>query len=349
MSTKRPAARRKAAARAPAAERNTLLDPIFDAIRKLAGTSGADDASNFASGFYRRLTEDELPLHSADGWAALANDFLDFARKRRRGKASLRMFNPAMKTHGWDSPHTVLQIVNDDMPFLVDSVTMALAELGIGVHVLGHPVMRIARDKAGKLTGVGGEDGEVESLMHLEIDRQGREDTRGIEDKIRAVLDDVRAIVADWKQMRDRMQEIADEFGARQMPLSDAERREAEDFLRWAAEDHFTFFGYRQYTVGKHNGEEVLRAVDGSGLGLLRGEDAGKPRPLKSLAAHYMPHSGSVDALILTKTNSRSSVHRPGYMDYVGVLTFDKAGKPVAEDRFLGPVSYTHLTLPTKA
>jgi glutamate dehydrogenase len=336
MSAKQPAARRKAAARPRAAQRSALLDPIFDAIRKLAGKSNADDASAFVSGFYRRLTEDELPLHSADGWAALANDFLDFARKRKRGKASLRLFNPAMKTHGWDSPHTVLQIVNDDMPFLVDSVTMALTELGIGVHVLGHPVLRIARDKTGKLVSVGGDDGEIESLMHLEIDRQGSDDTREIEDKIRAVLDDVRAIVADWRQMRSRMQEIAEDFGTRQMPLGDAERREAEDFLRWAADDHFTYFGYRRYTVGKRNGEEVLRAVDGSGLGLLHGEDVGKPRPLKSLAAHYMPHSGSVDALILTKTNSRSSVHRPGYMDYVGVLTFDKAGKPVAEDRFLG-------------
>ncbi len=336
MSTTQPAPRRKAATRKRVTDRSALLDPIFNAVRKGAGSTGADDACAFASGFYRRLTEDELPLHSPEGWAALANDFLEFARKRKPGNARLRLFNPAHKTHGWESPHTVLQIVNDDMPFLVDSVTMALAELGIGVHVLGHPVLRIARDKAGRLTAVGGDHGEPESLMHLEIDRRSTEDSSGIEDKLRAVLDDVRAIVADWQPMRERMRVIADDFASRRLPLSTEQSREAQDFLRWAADDHFTFFGYREYTVKTRAGEEVLCAVDGSGLGLLRGEDSGKPRPLKSLAAHYIPHSGAVDALILTKTNSRSSVHRPGYMDYIGVLTFDKAGNPIAEERFLG-------------
>src|SRR5690606_24129860 len=93
---------------------------------------------------------------------------------------------------------------------------------------------------------------------------------------------------------------------------------------------------YREYKVEKRGKDDVLVADEASGLGLLRGKDAGKPRPLKSLAAHYMPQSGSVDALILTKTNARATVHRPGYMDYIGVLSFDAKGKPVAEQRFLG-------------
>ena len=184
---KKPAAQAsaKTAARKPAATRRAaesrarprsaagVLEPIFDAIRKLAGKSGQDDASAFASAFYRRLTEDELPFHSAEGWAALAHDLLDFSRRRKPGTALVRLFNPNLKSHGWESPHTVLQIVNDDMPFLVDSVTMALAELGVGVHVLGHPVVQVARDRAGKLAGVG--SGETESVMHLELDRQTAE------------------------------------------------------------------------------------------------------------------------------------------------------------------------------
>src|SRR5690349_24714822 len=80
----------------------------------------------------------------------------------------------------------------------------------------------------------------------------------------------------------------------------------------------------------------MLCTVESSGLGLLRGREKGHARPLKSLSAHYMPQSGSVDALILTKTNARATVHRPGYMDYIGVLSFDKEGRPVREDRFLG-------------
>ncbi len=340
----RPPAARKPAVRKPAARKSaagkqesadaTPLDPILDAIRERAGKRDQDAASAFASAFYQRMTEDELPLHGAEGWAALANDFLDYARSRKPGTPSVRLFNPTLAKHGWESPHTVLQIVNDDMPFLVDSVKMALAERGIGVHVLGHPVVRIVRDRSGKLTAVG--EGEIESMMHLEIDRQSAADAAGIERAIREVLADVRSIVRDWAAMRAKMLEVTEDLGKRKMPVSDAGRLEAREFLRWAAEEHFTFLGYREYRVRKQGGEEVLAADADTGLGLLRGRESGTPRKLTSLAAHYIPQSGAVDALILTKTNARATVHRPGYMDYIGVLSFDAAGRPVAEQRFIG-------------
>src|SRR3546814_3796532 len=144
--------------RPPRSTRTDTLFPYTTLFRSVA----------FADAFYHRLRADELPLHDPAGCAALASDCLDFARTRKRGTANVRLFNPDMKQHGWESPHTVLQIVNDDMPFLVDSVTMALAEQGIGVYVLGHPVVPITRDRAGKLLEVG--EGNPESPMHLEID-----------------------------------------------------------------------------------------------------------------------------------------------------------------------------------
>ncbi|HZW17995.1 MAG TPA: NAD-glutamate dehydrogenase, partial [Luteimonas sp.] len=335
--TSRPAGRKVDSARQrrkPGRDATALLDPIFEVVRKRAGKAGQDDAIAFADAFYNRLTPDELPLHSPDGWAALATDFLDFARSRKRGTANVRLFNPSEKTHGWDSPHTVLQIVNDDMPFLVDSVTMALAELGIGVHVLGHPVAPITRDRAGKLAAVG--EGDPESLIHMEIDRQTGDAIEQVKARLKTVLAEVRGIVADWGAMREKMLQVADDIGDRKMPVGEAGRHEAQEFLRWAADDHFTLFGYREYVVKKKGKEEILCAIEDSGLGLLRSKDVGKPRLLKSLAAHYMPQSGAVDALILTKTNARSTVHRPGYMDYIGVLEFGPDGRPTGEQRFLG-------------
>ncbi len=311
-----------------------LLDPIFDAVRRRAGKAAHADAGAFAQAFYRRMTEDELPLHSADGWAALAADLFEFAGRRKPGTANVRLFNPATKTHGWESPHTVLQIVNDDMPFLVDSVTMALAEQGIGVHVLGHPVVSIARDRSGRLTGVG--DGETESVMHLEIDRQTPEDNARIEALVRGVLDDVRIIVADWPRMRERMLEGADDLASRNIPVPAASREEAEAFLRWAADDHFTFFGYREYKVRRKGDDARLEAVPDSGLGLLRAPGSVKSRPLSELGADALRREGLIDALILTKTSARSTVHRPGYMDYVGILSYDAAGNVTGEQRFLG-------------
>ncbi|BCT93993.1 glutamate dehydrogenase [Lysobacter helvus] len=310
------------------------LSPVLEAIRKRVPKARAAEAEAFARSFYARMTRDEYVEHGAEGWAALAAGILDFAATRKPGKANVRLFNTTMKDNGWESPHTVLQILNDDMPFLVDSVTMALAEMGIGVHVLGHPVVLLQRDRAGKLTGVG--EGTNESFIHIEIDRQPQAAMAKIEKRVQAVLADVRAIVSDWEEMRTRMLEVAEELPSHRIPVSDAGRAEAQEFLRWAADNHFTFFGYREYTVEKQGKDQVLVAHPESGLGLLRGKDAGAPRPLTSLAAHYMPQSGAVDALILTKTNARATVHRPGYMDYIGVLAFDAKGQPIREQRFLG-------------
>lgn len=306
------------------------LEPVFAALRKHVPAARLAEAVAFTDAFYKRMEADEYMHHSADGWAALASDMLDFVRTRKPGAANVRVFNATQKSHGWDSPHSVLQIANDDMPFLVDSVSMALADIGVGVHVLGHPVIRVGRDKAGKLTEVG--EGKPESMMLLEIDRQPAEQMPKIEARVREVLGQVRSIVHDWSTMREKMLAVSDDLATRRMPVSDAGRREAQEFLRWAANDHFTFFGYREYRITGG----VLQAVDGSGLGLLRGELGSHARPVKSLAAHYMPQSGSVDTLILTKTNARSTVHRPGNMDYIGVVEFDAHGKPVAEQRFIG-------------
>ena len=311
------------------------LEPVYTALRKRYPAAGQAEAVAFAADFYKRMEADEFPHHSVDEWAALAGDTLEFARVRKAGKANVRVFNPTMKANGWESPHTVLQIVNDDMPFLVDTVTMALAEQGIGVHVLGHPVIRFGRDKAGKLTSVG--EGTIESVMLLEMDRQSPEAMAAVEQVIIKALEEVRAIVRDWQPMREKALAIAEDLGTRQLPVDDASREEAQAFLRWAADNHFTFFGYRSYRVQREGREDVLAPVDDSGLGLMRGRDKSAARPVKTLAAQGLnATTGLKDALILTKTNARSRVHRAGYMDYIGVLEFDAKGRIIGEQRFLG-------------
>jgi len=311
------------------------LEPVYAALRTRYPTAGQAEAVAFAADFYKRMEADEYPHHSAEEWAALAGDTLEFARSRKAGKANVRVFNPTAKANGWESPHTVVQIINDDMPFLVDTVTMALAEQGVGVHVLGHPVLRFGRDKAGKLQRVG--DGEAESVMLLEIDRQPAEGMAAIEQAIVKALEEVRAIVRDWQPMRDKALALADDLGQRQLPVDDASRSEAQEFLRWAADNHFTFFGYREYRVEKQGKEDVLAPLNDTGLGLMRGKDKSAARPVSTLAAQGLnTTSGLTDALILTKTNARSRVHRAGYMDYIGVLEFDAKGRIIGEQRFLG-------------
>ncbi len=314
----------------------TLLDPILDALNRRLPAPRQGDAAAFARRFFGRMPADELAGRSPELWAALIADLLEFTRERRPGAPKLRIFN-TQAGEGWDSAHTVVQIVNDDMPFLVDSVSMAVASCELQLHAIIHPVLPVQRDPGGHVLSVG-ERGADESIMHLEIDRLAEpEDLRRVQESILNALADVRSCVRDWSPMRERLLATIASMDERPLPISEEGRREAQEFLRWVADDHFTFLGYREYRRDNSSGEDLLYAVQGTGLGILAGRDAtAKPRPLKTLAATHMPQSGAVGALILTKTNARSSVHRPGYMDYIGVLVFDDTGRPVSEHRFLG-------------
>ncbi|RMH94929.1 NAD-glutamate dehydrogenase [Lysobacter pythonis] len=323
MTSKKAAPRAASAARAPVALHQAVLESL--------GKHG--DVRRFAEALYARMSDAELGTYPAEVWAALAADALAFARTRKAGRPSIRVFSPEAKKNGWDSQRSVLQIVNDDMSFLVDSVTNALTERGIGVHVLIHPVLPISRDKAGKLRAVG--EGGNESFMHVEIDRLDNADARALEDTIAGVLTEVRASVEDWPEMQRRMNDAAERLAGQGEPVPAESVVEAQAFLRWAADNHFTFLGYREYAVRKRGKEDVLVAVAGSGLGILR-EDDSKPRILKSMDAYRVQKAGRLDPLILSKTNARATVHRRGYMDYIGVVRYDASGKPVGEKRFIG-------------
>jgi glutamate dehydrogenase len=297
------------------------------------------DAQTFAAEFLRRLPAEDLASRDPAQWAEIVLAALEFTRERRPGVAKVRAFNPAGEEA--EATRSVVEIVTDDMPFLVDSVGMQLAQAGLALHTVIHPIFRVTRDPGGHLLTIAADDGasgNAESVMRFEIDRvAGASGLEKLRQGVVATLEDVRASVADWSAMRAKMLAIADDLSKRHMPVDADGVAEAQEFLRWAADDNFTFLGYREYEVAKSGADEVLKAVAGSGLGILRGEERSlAPRSLRTLVAKDLPQSGSMDAIILTKTNARASVHRPGYMDYIGVLAFDAKGVPVSEQRFLG-------------
>ncbi|MBA2078022.1 NAD-glutamate dehydrogenase domain-containing protein [Rhodanobacter sp. PCA2] len=317
-----------------AAHEVPLQSAVLEALKQ-AGfpTQRLDEAQFFIGAFFARVTEGDRGLHTPEQWAALVGGLLDFMQQRAPGAAAVRVLNPETghAGHGW------LQIVTDDMPFLIDTVSMAVAGR-LQIHAVIHPVLTVQRDAGGKLLALGGDAGAAESIMHFEVDRVAdAAEQAQLVAWVEAALDDVRAAVGDWAAMRDKALAIADDMSQRKPVLDEASAREAGDFLRWVAADNFTFFGYREYEVVDAAGDSVLRAIDNSGLGILRkNEQSMAPRSLKTLAASELPQSGSVDAIILTKTNARSRIHRPGYMDYIGVLRFGADGRAASEQRFLG-------------
>ncbi len=323
----------------PAAAASGPIDAIIDSLRARLSAARLGDAERLTRQFLKRVPADELLARGPGNWAALVAGLFEFVEVRLADTANVRVYNPTQLEHGWDASHTVVQIVTDDSPFLIDSVTMAVSQLGCLVSSVIHPVVSIERDPGGHLLRLAEEGdrgrGRPESIMHFEIDRRTEpEELLALRRAVEAALSDVRASVADWQAMRERALGIAEALATRPMPLDDAARAEAQEFLRWVADDHFTFLGFREYTVVRGGGEDALKPVPGSGLGILRGRDE-VARPLKSLAAREAK-GGVADVVILTKTNARSTVHRPGYMDYLSVLTFDEQGRPAGEQRFLG-------------
>jgi glutamate dehydrogenase len=308
-------------------------------VRSQFGAADAAAADVFATLECTGLSAEELAKRGTESWAAMCADLFRWFRNRPSGQVCVRAFNPDREHHGWTSSHSIIQVVTDDMPFLVDSLEMVVAGAGLRLHRLLHPVMDVRRDAKGDVQTIAasGEEGSAESVLHAEIDRVDNATLEKLRSGVEIAFGDVRAAVADWRAMHDKMLAIADALPQAKTPLDANEVAEGQAFLRWAADNHFTFLGYREYDVVAEKGDELLKARAGSGLGILRNPDlATAPRSTKSLVASLLPQSGSMDAIILTKTNARSRVHRPGYMDYIGVLRFDERGKPIGEHRFLG-------------
>ncbi len=319
-----------------------LIDAVMQEIAHRLPAARSKEAQAFAAHLLERVPAEDLAARSATDWAGLALDLLDRIRVRLPRQSVVRVFNPNRQEHGFDSTHTVLQVATDDTPFLVDSVGMAVNACGHLVHTVIHPIFLIERDASGHVLSLATDapqgKGKAESVMHFEISRIAEPDEiEKLQSTVESALDDVRAAVADWKAIGNKMLEVADGLSHSPSPLDAASIAEAQEFLRFVVDDHFTFLGYREYRVAEQDGEDMLVAVDGTGLGILRGDErSATPRSIKSLVASGLPRSGASGAIILTKTNARSTVHRPGYMDYIGVLGFDASGKPVVEYRFLG-------------
>jgi len=320
---------------------DTTVDAILAELQPHLSAAQNQQARVFVTQFFKRVSEDDIGERASQAWAALIRGLIEFVSVRKAGASSVRAFNPTLENDGWESAYTVVQITTPDMPFLVDSVGIAAQQSNLLLHSLVHPVYFIARDAGGHLLSLAldeSQKGRAESVMHVEVDRLSEPaEMEHLQRSVLASLHDVARCVEDWPAMRQKMREFAEALPQWNLPLAPEGLAEAQEFLRWAADDHFTFLGYREYHVAKRGDDEVLEASPTSGLGILRKVDpAIPPRSLKSLVAHSLRQSGKADTIIVTKTNARSTVHRSGHMDYIGVLQFDANGKPVAEHRFVG-------------
>ncbi|MEU2622289.1 NAD-glutamate dehydrogenase [Streptomyces sp. NPDC007157] len=324
------------------------------------GTADQESVFTFLQRYYLHTAPEDLADRDpVDVFGAAVSHFR-LAETRPQGTANVRVHTPTVEENGWTCSHSVVEVVTDDMPFLVDSVTNELTRQGRGIHVVIHPQFVVRRDLTGKLiemlpTPAAGEelphDAHIESWIHVEIDREtDRADLKQITVDLLRVLSDVREAVEDWEKMREAAVRIAEDLAAEPVPgdLPRPEVEEARELLRWLAADHFTFLGFREYQLRE---DDSLGAVPGTGLGILRSDPphAGEEGHPVSPSFERLPADARAKArehklLVLTKANSRSTVHRPSYLDYIGVKKFDADGNVVGERRFLGLFSSAAYT-----
>ena len=313
---------------------------IAAAVAIDAHDTEADDVAAIVARYFEHVAADDMVGWTPQEVHDTARDHREFASVRPPGVPKVRVVASATRPR-----HAIIEIVTDDMPFLVDSVTQELARVDVAIHLVVHPQFVVRRDLNGQLIGVLGTldaheapaDALVESWMHLEVaGRPGVDLAEQLRRDVVRVLRDVRDTVEDWARMRTLAANTAaalDSDPPVQVPA--AETAEAVEFLRWLADDHFTFIGYREYRLVDDDGVEALAVVPGTGLGVLRG-DKPTPRPLTEFPPEVRARVHDRQLLLITKANSRSTVHRPVFLDYVGVKIVDNTGAVVGERRFLG-------------
>jgi glutamate dehydrogenase len=339
-------------------EKSHLLTEAIALAEHSSGTGGPpkDEVGRLLKAYFRHVALDDLIDRSPEElYGALVSHYRT-AEVRPQGTARVHVFTPALGEHGWSAGgHSVVEVVTDDMPFLVDSVVMELARQQRDVHLVVHPQFDVVRDVTGTLEHVACPDNESaeppegaarESWMHVEISRIGHdEDPEEIGVALDHVLRDVRESVEDWGRMRQQIGEIVDDLTNRPPASIDEEEvHRTVAFLNWLADDHFTLLGYREYHLESEADGEYLRGVPGTGAGILRNDP-----DMSSPTFGRLPDKAAATArektlLVLAKANSRSTVHRPAYLDYVGVKTFDASGEVTGERRFLGLFSSAAYT-----
>lgn len=322
-------------------QKSEIIETLCKRAAKRLDAKRADDAVRFIQQLYANVAPDDLVGESTDNLYGAALSLWGQAQQRKKGEAKVRVYNPRPEEFGWKSSHTIVEIINDDMPFLVDSVTAAIGLLEAEVFLVIHPMIRVERDAKGKLKKLFDDiEGEGrESVMQLQISEQPAEQQAEFRERLEKVLLDVRVAVEDWQPMRGQMAGIIADLEKNPPSIPKAEIKEGVAFLKWLNDDHFTYLGYREYRFEGKGQKAVSKVLEEVGLGVLRDTSFhvfDGLRNLGSLPAEIQDFVKKSDLLRVTKANSRSSVHRAVHMDTVAIKCYDTKGNVIGERLFIG-------------
>ena len=318
---------------------SVILKNVAKLIQEKLPKERQDLVEAFSSRLFENMAKEDLDKRIDVDLYGAALSLFNVFNEASQDAPVIKVFNPERGVDGWQSENTIVQIVVRDLPFLVDSVRMALNRQSITSHLLLHTPVKVNRNDEGQVTEFvdlkKGEASFTQTVFFIEIDRQSNtEQLEKLEQELANVLQDVSVAVDDWQPMQAKLAECIAE--AQKAKAQNKENRDKSlEFLNWVANHNFTLMGYREYKVAEVQGDIEISGNDDTSLGLMKNRPS-TSRLLSTLSEAGRAESLSDNILVLTKTDSKSNVHRPAYMDYIGIKRFDSKGKVVGEHRFIG-------------
>ena len=324
--------------------RQDFLKQLTERLSTRLEERKAAEVGAFARYFYASVPFDDLEDRRLDDLYGATLSVWHFLQQFDAASPKVRVFNPDYEEHGWQSSHTFVAVLHEDMPFLVDSVRIELNRRGITVHAIHNAVLATERGKESRLTRVASpRDADApsgrESLIVIEIDRHSDPAALAeLQASLHEVLVDVRTAVTDFEPMREQVKAALEELRAACPAQIDPEdHREAIAFLEWLLHDNFTFLGYDAYQVTEKGGQQQLVKAKGSELGVFRLD---QPRYRERIRTELGVENGEFvlvpELLSFAKSAHHARVHRPTYPDYISIDRYDEQGNLIGEHRFLG-------------
>jgi len=329
------------------------IDDVLAALDRMADSAPhapqTENLRTFTRLLFCDVKDSDLREADTNSLAALARESFTLLANRRPGTVSLRLTRQRTGPRG--ALRTLVHIVNDDMPFLVDSTLGEVIERGHTLEWLAHPILHVRRDPEGDLIYLDQRPAQeppaeqipgagLESVMVLQLhDIESDEERAELEQALRATLGDVRAVVEDWKPMMARMRAAIDRYRQGNLPVPDDERAESIEFLEWIFDRNFVFLGMRDYSFHAEASPPELVPDPNSGLGILRDLDAKvlrQPGESTSMKTEALEEFLRPEPLIITKGNLHSRVHRRVNIDAMSLKIYDGGDKPVGEVRIAG-------------
>ncbi|MEO0442284.1 MAG: hypothetical protein AAFZ92_00880, partial [Pseudomonadota bacterium] len=314
---------------------------FIEQLQRLIQTKAKSDQSTMLTAFTQEFFEQypmaELLGRSLDDVFGMVHEAYQFI-EGFKGRALIRVYNPSVKENYWHCDHTVVMVHSRNMPFIMDSIRMALSNSGLTVHSVKHTALITKRAKHSTLAEIVPSakayhlDGN-EAFLYFEIDRVTKQkDIKAVNSAIRSALNDVKTVNDDYSPMQNEVQLLQDDIEWSKKRHSKTEVNEAKQFLAWLMVNNFTFLGYGFYKI-EHTGSATKKRECLKSYGLLKSNAA----KVTILEGHMSRNLASSQLLTFSKLPLRSSVHRRAYPDHITIKAYDeKSGKLVGEHHIIG-------------